>query len=59
MNYLHIIGGLFGAIALDSLILVGGAQTKYILPTIIIFVLATVVSTRCFIVAERKSKRRK
>lgn len=59
MNYLHILGGLFGAIALDSLILVGGVQTKYIIPTIIIFVLATVVSTRCFIVAERKSKRRK
>lgn len=59
MNYLHIIGGLFGAIALDSLILVGGVQTKYILPTILIFVLATIIATRCFIVAERKSKRRK
>lgn len=59
MNYLHILGGLFGATALDSLILVGGVQTKYIIPTILIFVLATVVSTRCFIVAERKSKRRK
>lgn len=59
MNYLHIIGGLFGAIALDSLILVGGVHTKYILPTIIIFVLATIIATRCFIVAERKSKRRK
>lgn len=59
MNYLHIIGGLFGAIALDSLILVGGVQTKYILPTIIIFIFATIIATRCFIVAERKSKRRK